>query len=158
MHPAFPPSDHSHQFWKAVGIGVVTAALLSAVMVPAIKMGVSPMPKPVALAFAERLFNRELPLPLGLLFHVAWVTFWSVVYVVLFHERLSFARALGLAGGLFALALIVFFPFIGWGFAGLAISPKLIMGALISHALFAVFLWGLCRLVFDKHEGRVAAY
>lgn len=158
MHPALPRADQSRQFWKAVGIGVGTAALLSAIMVPALKAGISPMPKPLALAFAETLFDTKLPLPVGLAFHVAWVTFWSVVYVVLFHDRLSFVRALALAAGLFVLVLAVFFPFVGWGFAGLAVSPMLMPAALMSHLLFAVFLWGLCRMVFGKHGGRVAAY
>ncbi len=81
---------------KAVGIGIVTAILLSAVMVPAFKFGVSPMPKPPSLAFAETLFGRDLPMPVGLLFHVAYVTFWAFVYVVLFRDRLTFLNALWL--------------------------------------------------------------
>ncbi len=63
---------------KAVGIGILTALLLSAVMVPAFKFGISPMPKPHSLAFAETLFGRGLPMPVGLLFHVAYVTFWAL--------------------------------------------------------------------------------
>jgi len=79
---------------KAAGIGVLTAILLSAIMVSAMKAGVSPMPKPVALVFAQKVLNAELPLPAGLTFHVAWVTLWSVIYVLLFRDRLSFPRAL----------------------------------------------------------------
>ena len=93
MHPALPRSDETRQLWKAVAVGVGTAALLSAIMVPALKMGISPMPGPLALVFAQTLFDAKLPLPVGLGFHVVWVTFWSVVYVVLFHDRLSFMRA-----------------------------------------------------------------
>lgn len=135
---------------KAVGIGIVTALLLSAVMVPAFKFGVSPMPKPPSLAFAETLFGRDLPLPVGLLFHVAYVTFWALVFVVLFRDRLTFLNALWLGLGLWVVILIFFFPVIGWGFLGLAISPKLIPASLVPHVLFAVFLWGLCRIGFRK--------
>ena len=60
---------------KAVGIGILTAVPLTAVMLPAFKFGIDPMPKPPSLAFAETLFGRELPPPVGLLFHVAYVTF-----------------------------------------------------------------------------------
>ncbi len=135
---------------KAVGIGIVTALLLSAVMVPAFKFGISPMPKPPSLAFAETLFGRDLPLPVGLLFHIAYVTFWAVAYVVLFWDRLTIWNALWLGFGLWVVILLVFFPLFGWGFLGLEISPKLIPASLAPHLLFAAFLWGLCRIGFKK--------
>jgi hypothetical protein len=135
---------------KAVGIGIVTALLLSAVMVPAFKFGIAPMPKPPSLAFAETLFGRDLPLPVGLLFHVAYVTFWALAYVMVFRDRLTFLNALWLGLGLWAVILVFFFPIVGWGFLGLAISPKLIPASLVPHVLFAVFLWALCRIAFKK--------
>ena len=135
---------------KAVGIGILTALLLSAVMVPAFKFGISPMPKPPGLAFAETLFGRGLPMPVGLLFHVAYVTFWALAYVMVFRDRLTFLNALWLGLGLWVVILVFFFPVVGWGFLGLAISPKLIPASLVPHVLFAVFLWGLCRIGFKK--------
>ena len=68
----------------ALAVGITTAILLSVVMVSALKLGISPFPKPLGLAFAETVLGRALPLPVGLLFHVAYVTFWSVAFVVLF--------------------------------------------------------------------------
>lgn len=136
------------EFWKAIGIGVVTAVLLSAIMLPAFKFGIAPMPKMPSLAFAETVLGRELPLPVGLLFHVVYVTFWSVVYVILFRDRLTFLNALWLSLALWAVVLVVFFPIVGWGFLGLGISPKLIPAALVPHLLFALLLWGLCRVGF----------
>lgn len=133
---------------KAVGIGVVTALLLTAVMLPAFKLGIAPMPKLPSLAFAEMLFARELPLPVGLLFHVAYVTFWALAYVMLFRSRLTFLNALWLGLALWLVILVVFFPLVGWGFLGLAVSPKMIPASLVPHVLFAIFLWGLCRVGF----------
>ncbi len=133
---------------KALGIGVLTAVLLSAVMVPAFKFGIAPMPKPPSLAFAQVLLGPNVPLPVGLLFHVAYVTFWALAYVVGFRAQLSILNALGLGLALWVVILVVFFPIIGWGFFGLGISPKLIPASLVPHVLFAVFLWGLCRLSF----------
>ena len=133
---------------RAVGIGILTALLLSAVMLPAFSFGIAPMPKLPSLAFAETLFGRELPLLVGLLFHVAYVTFWSVVYVVLFRDRLAFMNALWLGLALWVVILVFFFPIVGWGFLGLAVSPKLIPASLVPHLLFAAFLWGLCRIAF----------
>lgn len=110
------------------------------------------MPKPPSLAFAEIIFGRTLPLPVGLLFHIAYVTAWSMGYVVFFRDRLSFVRALLLALMLWVIVLVVFFPIVGWGFLGLSVSPKLIVASLVPHVLFALFLWGLCRMTFKPAD------
>ena len=136
------PKDYA----KAIGVGIATAVILSLVMVPAFKAGISPLPKPLGLAFAQVLLG-EVPLPVGLLFHIAYVTFWSVVYVAVFKRR-SFRHALSLALGLWLLVLVFYFPIVGWGFFGLAVSPKLIVAALVSHVLYAIVLWGMCRWTF----------
>lgn len=141
---------------KAVGVGVATALILSAVMVPAFLAGLPPMPKPPSLAFAETIFGPDLPLPIGLIFHVIYVTFWSVIFVWVFRGRLSLFRALGLALALWVVALVAFFPINGWGLLGLGVSPKLIPAALVPHLLFAVVLWGLCRIVFGAGQARAA--
>lgn len=143
------------QHWgRALVLGIVNAILLSAVMVPTFRAGISPMPEPPSLAFAETLLSRSLPLPVGLLFHVAYVAFWSVVFVAWTFPRLTFGRALGLAAILWVVALVIFFPIIGWGFLGLSVSPKLIVASLIPHVLFGLFLWGLSRVMF---KGSLAA-
>lgn len=133
---------------NAFVVGIANGLLLSAVMVTAFKSGVSPLPKPVGLAFAETVLGRSLPLPVGLLFHLAYVTFWSVAFVAYLRHSLTLRNALALALVLWIGALVVFFPVIGWGFFGLAVSPKLIVASLVPHLLFGVFLWALCRVAF----------
>ena len=98
---------------KAAGVGSGTAILLSAVMVPALKLGISPLPKPLGLAFAETILGDPLPLPVGLLFHVAYVTVWSLAFVVLFRNTLSLRNALALGLVLWIGVLLVFFPVVG---------------------------------------------
>lgn len=142
---------------KAIGIGVINALLLSAVMVPAMRFGISPLPEPLGLAFAETVLGRPLPLPVGLLFHVAYVTAWSVVYVVLFRHALTLRNALLLGLFLWLLVLFVFFPVVGWGMLGLAVDPRLIIASLVPHVLFAIFLWGLSRLGFRDHRAAAPA-
>ncbi len=137
---------------KALGIGVVNALLLSAIMIPAFKFGIAPMPKPPSLALAQLVIGPNVPLPVGLLFHVAYVTFWSIAYVMYFWGRLTIWNALCLALVLWVVILMVFFPLFGWGVLGLEISPKLIPASLMPHLLFAGFLWGLCRLSFNKAD------
>jgi hypothetical protein len=141
-----------NEWMKAIGVGLATSIILSAIMVPVFAAGIAPMPEQPSLAFAEAIFGRTLPLPVGLLFHVVYVTFWSAAYVALFRDDLSFMRALWLALALWIVALVVFFPISGWGFLGLGISPKLIVAALVPHLLFAGILWGLCRAVFRSAE------
>jgi hypothetical protein len=142
-------SDNLRQYWgKALILGVVNALLLSAVMVPASLSGVAPFPQPPSLAFAETLLARSLPMPVGLLFHVAYVTLWSVIFLAATYPRMTFLRALGLGLAPWVVVLVVFFPIVGWGLLGLDVSPRLIVASLIPHVLFAVFLWGLGRLMF----------
>lgn len=133
---------------RGIGLGVVNGILLSLIMVPAFLAGIPPMPEPPSLAFAETLLGRSLPLPVGLLFHLVYVAFWSTVWVAWDHPRLRFTAALVLGLVLWVVALVVFFPINGWGFLGLGVSPKLIPAALIPHLLFIVFLWGLGKLFF----------
>jgi len=129
-------------------LGIANGILLSLIMVPAFLAGLPPMPQPPSLAFAEVLFGEGLPMPVGLLFHLAYVTFWSMVWVALDHPRLRFTTALALGLVLWIVALVLFFPINGWGLLGLGVSPKLIPAALVPHALFILFLWGLGRLFF----------
>lgn len=133
---------------KAAGTGIANGLLLSAVMVPLNLAGISPFPKPVGLAFAETLLGGPLPLPLGLAFHLVWVTFWSMAFVAVWRDRLTLGRALILAAVLWVGALVVFFPVIGWGVLGLGIGPQLMLAAAVPHLLFGLFLWGLCRVAF----------
>lgn len=136
------------EWWKALGVGIANGLLLSAVMVPALKLGISPFPNPVGLAFAETVFGPPLPLPVGLLFHLAYVTFWSMAFVVFLRDKLTLPNALLLAFVLWVGVLVVFFPVIGWGFLGLGISPRLFVASFVPHLLFGLFLWGLCRVTF----------
>lgn len=140
----------AREWWKALGVGVATSAILAGLNVIALKSHVSPLPKPLGLAFAETIFGHGLPLPVGLLFHLAWVACFSLVYVVFWRTALTLQNAVILAAGLWLAVLVVFFPLVGWGLLGLAVSPKLIIPVTVSHLLFALILWGLCRLAFGQ--------
>jgi len=133
---------------RAIGVGIGVSILTAAFMVATIKAGVSPLPKSLGLAFAETVLRRPLPLPVGLLFHTVWTTAFCVAYIGFFRDALTFMRALWLGAALWLLVLVVFFPVVGWGFFGLGVSPKLIVGAAVPHLLFAVFLWALCLWAF----------
>lgn len=147
------------EYAKAIGIGIVAAVLLSIIAIIGMRTGMSPLPQPLGLAFAQTLLG-PVPLPVGLLFHVVYVTFWTVAYVVLFRHSLTFLNALGLGIVLWLLVLVVFFPIVGWGFFGLDVGPQLIPASLVPHLLFALFVWALARMAFSAApvnvEGRGA--
>jgi len=84
----------------------------------------------------------------GLLFHVLYVTFWAVVFVRYFALR-NLKTAFALAAVLWLIILGIFFPAVGWGFAGLNVSPKLIPASLVPHLLFGFCLW-----LLDKYLPR----
>lgn len=136
---------------RAVGIGILVSILTAAVMLALISTGMSPFPKPPSLAFAETVLGRPLPLPVGLLFHTVYVTFWSVIYVQYFPRR-DIWTALGLAAVLWIVILVVFFPIVGWGLAGLSISPKLIVASFVPHLLFGLLLWGLDKYLPESRR------
>jgi hypothetical protein len=135
---------------KTAVIGLITAAVTAAMMLMAIKSGVSPLPKPLALAFAQTILGKGVPLPIGLLFHAAWVTAFAFVYVLLFRDCLTFARAFWLAFLLWTGVLVVFFPLVGWGFLGLGIGPRMIVASAVPHLVFALLTWGLSRLLLSS--------
>lgn len=135
---------------RGVLLGLATGLLLSLIMVPAFLAGLPPMPQPPGLAFAEWVLGAPQPMPVGLAFHLAYVTLWAVVWVALDYPRLRLATAAALAAFLWIVALVVFFPLVGWGLLGLGVSPRLIPGAAVPHALFAIFLWALGRVLFAR--------
>lgn len=72
-----------------------------------------------------------------------------MAYVVLLRDALTFRRALGLGAALWIIVLVVIsFPVVGWGFFGLAVTPKMMAASAVPHLLFAIFLWSLCRTAF----------
>ena len=136
--------------WKTLAVGIVIAAITAAMMLLAIKNGISPLPKPLALAFAGTLAGRPVPMSVGFALHAAWVTCFTFAYVVLFRDRLGFIRAFVLAFLLWVSVLVVFFPVVGWGFLGLAVGPQMIVASAIPHLLFAILIWAGSNLLLRQ--------
>lgn len=140
----FAVENTGRSWGRCIGIGLLVGILTAAIMLAATAAGLSPFPKPPSLAFAETVLGRSVPLPIGLLFHLAYVTFWCLVYVRFFPRR-GLGPALGLGFALWLVILVVFFPVVGWGVAGLSVSPKLIVASFVPHLVFALLLWALDR-------------
>jgi len=137
------------RFWKAVAAGVMTGVATAIIMAVGLKTGVSPFPEPLGLAFAEWVVGQALPLPVGILFHLAYVTGWSVLFILLAPRWLRFWPILAFGIALWLLAILVFTPLVGWGVAATGVAGgKGIVATLIPHLLFSLFLWLSCRWLF----------
>lgn len=130
---------------QGVAIGLGVAILTAVLMLLARRAGMTPVPQPPALAFADTLAGRALPLPVGLLFHGVYVVAWCALF--LRYSPWQGAGAIALFSILLWVGvLVVFFPIVGWGFFGLAIGAQLIPASFVPHFLFGLFLWALDRL------------
>ena len=139
---------------RAALVGLITAIVPSLFMVPMFKLGLSPMPAPPSLLFAEMVMGQEsLPMPVGLSFHLVYIMFWSFVFLLVLPSR-SLVSALGLAGVLWLGVLFVFFPIFGWGVGGLDVSVKLVPASFVPHLLFGLALWGSTRALMPASSAR----
>lgn len=144
----------SAEILKGIGIGIAIAVVTAVIMQMLAAAGISPLPKPLGLAFAETVLGTGLPLPVGLLFHTVWIIGWTLAYLILWRDALTLGNAFILATLLWVGVLVIFFPLVGWGFLGLAVTPRLIIAAGLIHAIFAILLWGAARWAFQTEPAR----
>lgn len=135
--------------WKAVAAGIITSIVTGAIMAVALKTGISPFPKPLGLAFAQWVVGQQLPLPVGLLFHAAYVTAFSVLFILVAPRHLRALPILGFGLALWLVAIFVFTPLVGWGVAATGVAGlKGIIATLVPHLLFSLVLWLSCLGLF----------
>lgn len=132
---------------RAVLVGLLVAIGTGLVTVPVFKAGLAPMPEAPSLAFAKTIFG-PVDDPIGLVFHVGYVTAMTSVFLILAGPRPSLAVIAGMAVLLYVLAIGMVFPIVGWGVAGLAVSPKIAIAAIGPHVLYGLVLWGADRAIF----------
>lgn len=136
-------------YGKAITAGVITSVVTGAIMAIALKTGVSPFPEPLGLAFANWLTGQSLQLPVGLLFHTAYVTLWSTLFIILAPRWLRFGPILAFGLALWLIAIFVFTPLVGWGFAATGVAGfKGVIATLVPHLLFSLVLWLCCLGLF----------
>lgn len=133
---------------KALAAGLLAGLFLSGLIAAASKTGISPLPKPLCVAFMESALHRPIGFATGLAFHVAWVAFWSFFYVFLFWNSLTLIGASVFALILWLLSMLFFFPAVGWGYFGWKIGPLASVDAAVSYSLFAVVVWAINHWVF----------
>jgi hypothetical protein len=147
---------------RAVVFGIAVALSLSTLILVAKTTKVSPLPAPLGVAFTHWLFGSHLSerslLPVGLALHVGWVTSATVAYVVLFRRRLTLVNALLVAATMWLVANLVFVPLIGWGVFASAQGGKVIATIALTHLVYALFVWVICRSGMDAHPNPVRSH
>lgn len=147
--PGLPKAMAIADTLRAVGAGALSGIFLSGLIAAVSKAGLSPLPKPLCVAFMECALHRPVGLTTALGFNLVWVVLWSLFYVFLFWNSLTLASAAGFAAVLWLLTQVFFFPSVGWGFFGSRIGPLASLDAAISYALFAVVMWALNLAAID---------
>jgi hypothetical protein len=104
------------QILKAMFVGCEASLVMLVLVLQAIQHGWAPFNLPPSAAFLARLGRDQVPYPLVL--HFGYGAFWSVFLVLLFRERTSFIKGLGLGLALWLLLMIVYAPLLDWGLFG----------------------------------------
>lgn len=140
---------------KAMFVGCTASLVMLVLVLLAIQSGLAPFNLTPAAAFLERLGADQTPYPL--LLHFGYGAFWSVFFILLFRERTTIAKGLGLGVALWLLMMLVVSPLLGWGVFGAAsaaaagLSPQ----APLYHAAGLGFLfWTLvAHLIYGAIVG-----
>jgi hypothetical protein len=132
---------------KAAFVGLITAFATALAILPLFWFELIPMPQPPSQAFAETLLG-PVPETIGFLFHLAYVTVVAGGFLVAVEPRPALWAVGVWSLGLWGIAMVSFFPIIGWGVAGATVTSSVALGALGPHLLFGAILWATARLVF----------
>jgi hypothetical protein len=138
------------KFGKGIVAGIITAILTAVIMILMAKYHATPFPKAVSLAFAEILLHRQLPMFIGIVFHLCYVIGWCTLYVWLMPNRYMKLWPIAIfTFFLWLIASFIFLPLIGWGIAasGLA-GGKGVIATIIPHLFFGFFLWISVLILF----------
>lgn len=122
--------------------GVVATIAMSVVMVITVATGLSPLPEPIPKALVTDVVGLE-----GKPVVMATAAGAHLLYGGLFggilgtvSDRVSVGHGVALGIGLWAVALVVVFPVLGWGVAGLSLGPRPAVATLALHVVYGTVL------------------
>jgi uncharacterized membrane protein (DUF2068 family) len=125
------------------GWGVVATLAMSALMIVGVITGLSPMPSPIPEAIVSKVFGEGLPRPLIMLLaagaHLTYGGLWGAVLAAL-TRPVTLWKGLGWGVLLWLIMQVIFLPFLGWGFFGAAITPRIAVATLVLHLIYGATL------------------
>lgn len=126
----------------AAGWGVVATLAMSVVMIAGTTIGVSPMPKPIPAALVGHALGA-LPKPgllgLALAAHLGYGAAAAAALAGV-ARRVSVAGGLAYGTALWALAGLVWLPYLGWGVFGTSLTPAIAAATLLLHLIYGATL------------------
>ena len=128
------------------GWGVVATIAMSVLMILGVLTGLSPMPSPIPEAIANKglgLLGVGLPGPLiMLLAAVAHLSYGGVAGAILaaLVRPVTVWKGLGWGVLLWLVMQVAVFPFLDWGFFGVAITPRIAVATLALHLVYGATL------------------
>lgn len=138
------------------GWGVAATVAMSIPMLIATATGISPMPKPIPAAIAGALLGQGTPKPLLMIVaiasHLLYGGFWTAVLAAA-TKPVTIWKGLLLGAILWLIMQLIVLPFIGWGFFGTALTPKIAVATLVLHLIYGGTLgWLIDRKVLSRHD------
>lgn len=134
------------------GWGAVATAIMSAVMLAATGVGISPMPKPIPAALVSHtlgLAPNPLLVVLAVLAHFAYGAAAGAVLAGLV-RKVTVWHGIAYGVALWALMDLAWLPYLGWGLFGSAITPKIAVATLVLHLVYGIML----GLLLDRRRGQ----
>lgn len=118
-------------------------------MMIAVVSGLSPMPQPIPKAVVAHLFGSGVPKPMLMILAIGLHLGYGGLFGAILAqsaEPVTIGTGLVFGVALWALMQVTFLPFLGWGFFGTAITPKIAVATLVLHLVYGGVLgWALDR-------------
>lgn len=128
--------------------GLVATVAMSLLMFVGVTTEAAPMPEPIPKALAAKvLAGAPAPILVGAAVssHLLYGGFWGGVLAAA-RRPVTTARGLSVGVLLWVVMGLAFLPFLGWGFFGTAVTPKIAAVTLLLHLVYGGTLgWGLAR-------------
>lgn len=143
METTAETSSGGARFWKGFGWGVVATLAMSALMLIGVATGTSPMPKPIPAAISGKILGgavaRPVVMAVAILAHLAYGGFWGGVLASA-TRPVTLGKGIGVAIFLWLVMQLAVLPFLGWGFFGTAVTPKIAVVTLLLHLVYGATL------------------
>lgn len=140
------------------GWGVVGAIAMGILTVIGLVTGLSPIPKPIPAALvAETLKELGVTLPrpaivgVAVTSHFLYGGFWGAALAAL-TRPVTIWKGIGLGVFLWLGMQVVVFPFLDWGFFGVARTPWIAVATLVLHLVYGTTLGLLMDLTRPSRE------
>jgi len=108
-------------------------------MIAAMLTGISPMPKPIPVALIGRTFGPGLGKPLtmtiGATTHLAYGGAFGALLAA-WGRPVTVRKGLLLGAALWLFMQVAWLPYLGWGFFGSAVTPKIAAATLVLHLVY----------------------